>query len=136
LSHEKTEEDEQKDWPNCVFYPDEVKCPVRREMGRNIDKYVKPPLLKGTDEAQMVMKMVEPLKAFFGNEWMYLHTFCQMCPVKFREDQKLMKYPKLPTGPTPPVKLLECPKCHTKGLFNYCPKCGAKVAEDAFKNEF
>jgi len=95
------EKDEKKDWAACVFY-ENVKCPVRKELASNIDKYVKPPLLKGTDEAQMVMKMVEPLKAFFGNEWMYLHTFCQICPVKFREDQKLMKYPSPPTQPTPP----------------------------------
>jgi hypothetical protein len=130
-----SEEDEKKDWPTCVFYPN-IKCPVRKAMEGGIEKYIKSPLLKGTDEAQVVMKIADAFKGAFSNEWMVLHTFCQICPLKFGEDQKLMKYPPLPSSPTPPiqveersVKLVKCPKCGLKGIFNYCPKCGTKAVE-------
>ena len=93
-------DDEKKDWPNCVFYPKEIKCPVRYEMRSGIDKYIKgPPLMKGTDEAQVVMKIGEAFKGIFQSEWMVLHAFCQICPLKFQKDQALMKYPPLPTRP-------------------------------------
>ena len=86
---EMTSEDEKKDWPTCVFYH-EIKCPVRKAMQGGIEKYIKSPLLKGTDEAQVVMKIADAFKGAFSNEWMVLHTFCQICPFKVRVDRAIL----------------------------------------------
>jgi len=83
------EKDEQKDWPNCVFYPN-VKCHVRHEIrGGFIDKYVKP-FEKGTDEAQIILKIGDAMKQMFSSEWMVLHAYCQICPFKVRIDRAVL----------------------------------------------
>ena len=124
-------EDEKKDWPTCVFYRD-VKCPVRFEMAastsvKKIIEPLKPKFDDRTTGMEIGKSMMEGVMKAMGMEWSFLAAFCHICPLKFREDQKLMKYPP---APTVSVKILECPKCGQKGIFNYCPECGTKVAEE------
>jgi len=84
-------EDEQKDWPNCVFYPKDVKCPVRFEMTASssvVKKIIEP--LKKFDDRQVAMQMgkdmMEGLFKASGMEWSVLAAFCHICPYKFKKD--------------------------------------------------
>jgi len=92
LSHEKPE-DEQKDWPNCVFY-DDIKCPVRKEIRstRALDEMFKP--LPKFDDRQAAMQvgrdMMKGVVEAMGFEWSFLAGFCHICPFKVRIDRAVL----------------------------------------------
>jgi len=131
LSQEKTEEDE---WPRCVFYPDDIKCPVRFSIvsSSSMKKIMEPKMAKFDDRTtgmEIGKSMMEGMMKAIGMEWSVLAAFCHICPFKYKEDQKLTMKPSLMV-PKVSEELLECPKCHLKGFFYYCPKCGTKVAKE------
>jgi len=88
-----TEEQEKKDWPNCVFY-EEVKCPVRKEMqvATSLDDMFKP--LTKFDDRQAAMQvgkdMMKGVVQALGFEWTGLAGFCHICPFKMRVDRAVL----------------------------------------------
>jgi len=130
MSKEEGQE-EKKDWPVCVFYPDDIKCPVRfaivsSSSVKNIMKPATPKFDDRTTGIEIGKSMMEGVMKAVGMEWSVLASFCHICPLKFREDQKLMQIPSI--HPMIPASALqECPKCHAKSIFPFCPKCGTKL---------
>lgn len=100
-----SEEDEKKDWPNCVFYPDEIRCPVRFSMVSSSSmKKIMEPLTPKFDDRTAGMEigksMMEGVMKASGMEWSVLAAFCHICPLKLKKETELMTI-RLPPKPTP-----------------------------------
>jgi hypothetical protein len=92
-----SEEEAREEKLPCVFY-DDISCPVRMEMHKNtsaraLEKYFQP-VEKGSDEKQVFMKYTDAMKDLldrFMGEFSNLHTFCQICPIKFNKEHEKLK---------------------------------------------
>jgi len=88
--------DENKDCPNCVFYPDNIKCPVRFSIvsSGSMKKIIQPPSTPKFDDRTTGMEIgknvMEGIMKATGMEWSVLAAFCHICPFKYQEDQKLI----------------------------------------------
>ena len=85
-------EEQNEEKPSCVFYKD-ITCPVRVEMQKDVStKAIERrmlPLAKGTDEQQMISKMMDAYKGIidkFMGEFNELHSYCSICPIKKQKD--------------------------------------------------
>jgi len=86
----------EKDWPACVFYPDNIKCPVRFSMtsSSSMKKILGPSMPKFDDRTagmEIGKSMMEGIMKAAGMEWGVLASFCHICPLKYKQDQEFMK---------------------------------------------